>query len=252
MSGKPYGFVLNYNGAGNAQVTVRDGASELFTLNWSGGMDVGNALKFVVRSPAGIGVGNRISVAITRIDGQPVSEVLATAGDDELSEVARVYAGSSLQNGYSVEGTVTFTFTRNYPPRGNRLDFTVTAGSVTCQGQAQAGSSVLYYVHADHLNTPRVVTDQQHRVVWRWENQEPFGNNPPEENPSGLGDFEFPLRFAGQYHDKETGLFYNYFRDYDPQTGRYVQSDPIGLAGGINPYLYVSGNPLIYRGPARA
>jgi len=42
----------------------------------------------------------------------------------------------------------------------------------------------------------------------------------------------------------ETGLFYNYFRDYDPQTGRYVQSDPIGLAGGINPYFYAGGNPV--------
>jgi RHS repeat-associated protein len=249
VSGRPYGFVLTYDGAGNAQVTVRDGASDLFTLSWSGGMDVGNALKFIVRSPAGIGAGNRISVAITRIDGQPVSEVLATTGDDGLSEVARVYAGSSLQNGYSIEGTVTFTFTRNYPPRGNRLDFTVTAGSVTCQGQAQAPAPVLYYVDADHLNTPRAITDPQQRVVWRWDNQEPFGNNPPEENPGGLGNFEFNLRFPGQYADKETGLFYNYFRDYDPQTGRYVQSDPIGLAGGINPYTYAYDDPVRFSDP---
>jgi RHS repeat-associated protein len=97
------------------------------------------------------------------------------------------------------------------------------------------------------LNTPRVVTDQQQRVAWRWESQEPFGNNPSEENPSGLGNFEFPLRFPGQYLDKETGLFHNYFRDYDPQTGRYVQGDPIGLAGGVNPYVgdQVASRPIL-------
>ena len=64
--------------------------------------------------------------------------------------------------------------------------------------------------------------------------QEPFGNNVADENPNGLGAFDLPLRLPGQYFDKETNLYYNYFRDYDPATGRYIQSDPIGLQGGIN------------------
>jgi len=56
--------------------------------------------------------------------------------------------------------------------------------------------------------------------VWRWDQQEPFGVNPPDENPSGLGAFDLPLRLPGQYFDKETNLHYNHFRDYDPAVDR--------------------------------
>ena len=52
--------------------------------------------------------------------------------------------------------------------------------------------------------------------------------------------------FPGQYYDQETGLHYNYFRYYDPSTGRYITSDPIGLRGGLNPFSYVNGNPMRY------
>jgi RHS repeat-associated protein len=85
--------------------------------------------------------------------------------------------------------------------------------------------------------------------VWRWDQQEPFGNNPPDENPSGLGAFEFPLRFPGQYFDKETNLHYNHFRDYDASIGRYGESDPVGLKGGLNTYAYAGQDPLTYIDP---
>ena len=106
-----------------------------------------------------------------------------------------------------------------------------------------------YYIHTDQLDTPRTLTDTNGNVVWQWDNQDPFGNNVPNENPSNQGNFQYNQRFPGQYFDKETNLHYNVNRDYDPSIGRYVQSDPIGLGGGVNTYTYVNGNPLSYKDP---
>lgn len=59
-----------------------------------------------------------------------------------------------------------------------------------------------------------------------------------------VSTIENNLRLPGQYYDRETGLHYNYFRDYDPTTGRYIEADPIGFDAGPNLYAYVDGNPI--------
>jgi RHS repeat-associated protein len=108
---------------------------------------------------------------------------------------------------------------------------------------ASGGGVEVFYIHTDHLNTPRVVTQPSNNAQrWRWDSN-PFGST-ANDNPSGLGVFTLDLRFPGQIAMPESGLYQNYFRDYDYQTGRYVQSDPIGVAGGINTYVYVKANPL--------
>jgi RHS repeat-associated protein len=103
-----------------------------------------------------------------------------------------------------------------------------------------SGGINIYYVHTDHLNTPRRITRPSDNVViWQW-NSDPFGNGFVDQDPDADAQmFVYNLRFPGQYYDAETGLSQNYFRDYDPQVGRYVESDPIGLKGGINTYTYV-------------
>jgi RHS repeat-associated protein len=101
-----------------------------------------------------------------------------------------------------------------------------------------------YYIHTDHLGTPRLITDGN-TIIWRWES-DPFGTTTAQEDPDGdLTDFTYNLRFPGQYYDEETGLHYNYYRTYDPSTGRYLESDPIGLLGGLNTYSYVSNMPTM-------
>ncbi|MWK54775.1 RHS repeat protein [Pseudomonas otitidis] len=119
-----------------------------------------------------------------------------------------------------------------------QIDLTYSAGTTVT-------STTLTYLHSDHLNTPRLATNQGGNLVWSWPS-DAFGVGQPNNHGSTI---DVILRFPGQVADAHSGLYYNYFRDYDPETGRYVESDPIGLRGGLNTYGYVMGNPLRYIDP---
>ncbi|MGH1456150.1 MAG: RHS repeat-associated core domain-containing protein [Alphaproteobacteria bacterium] len=105
-----------------------------------------------------------------------------------------------------------------------------------------SSSDVLTYLHTDHLGTPRAASDSTGASVWSWDS-DAFGNGAP------TGTQTVNLRFAGQYWDDESGLHYNWNRYYDPTTGRYISSDPIGLNGGLNTFAYVSANPVMFIDP---
>ncbi|MCP4489351.1 MAG: hypothetical protein GY820_18880, partial [Gammaproteobacteria bacterium] len=94
-----------------------------------------------------------------------------------------------------------------------------------------------YYI-TDHLGTPQRVVGSNGAVLWGAV-YDAFG-----EAGIVTASLVNNLRFPGQYFDLESGLHYNYFRYYDPTTGRYITSDPIGLVGGLNTYAYVGGNPV--------
>jgi len=99
-------------------------------------------------------------------------------------------------------------------------------------------TETVHYFHNDHLGTPQILTNDSQTIAWKAV-YTPFG-----EAVASIQTVENPFRFPGQYYDQETGLHYNYFRYYNPQSGRYLTPDPIGLEGGINLFAYVENNPL--------
>ncbi|WP_155757847.1 RHS repeat domain-containing protein [Acinetobacter beijerinckii] len=102
----------------------------------------------------------------------------------------------------------------------------------------------IYYIVTDHLNTPRRLIDSAtHAIAWSWDSTA-FGLG----NPTGTVTFN--LRFPGQYFDAATGHFYNHNRYYNPELGRYMEPDPIGLEGGLNPYAYAGSNPVMNVDPS--
>ena len=103
-------------------------------------------------------------------------------------------------------------------------------------------------IHTDHLGTPRALTSEAGTPVWTWAlSGSAFGEHAPNEDPDqDQVAFKFNLRYPGQYFDSESGLHYNYFRDYEPGVGRYIEPDPIGQRVGPSLYSYVDGSPLSF------
>lgn len=173
-------------------------------------------------------------------DGK-ITTVDATCAQAKLADM-HLNPGKYVQTGtyfvYDGAGHLLGEYTQS----GAAIQETVWLGNTPV---AVLSGSNSYYVYADHLNAPRAIADNTGTVVWRWDS-EAFGTTLANSDPDGNGvAFTYNLRFPGQYYDKSTGLHYNWNRDYNPAIGRYIESDPIGLGGGLNAYTYVEGNPVI-------
>ena len=167
----------------------------------------------------------------------------ATYQYNGLGQRVRKGAESTTLFAYDEAGQIS----GEYDNGGTLIEETVRLGNMPVAVLKTDGT---YYVHADHLNTPRQIDNSDGHAVWAWDTFT-FGGTLPSEDPLNTGTaFTYNLRHPGQYFDSETGLFQNGFRDYSPFTGRFAESDPIGLRGGSwSTYAYAQGSPLNYADP---
>jgi RHS repeat-associated protein len=173
--------------------------------------------------------------------------------NQRVSKSGTAVAGGSVYYFYDEAGQLL----GEYDSTGAPVYETIYLGSTPVGVMKQAGAVgtsnmavTLYNIDADQIDTPRMITKQDHAIVWRWDTAEAFGATAPNQDPSGIGAFVFNQRFSGQIADVETGLLQNVNREYNAPWGRYIQSDPIGLKGGINTYQYANSQPTSVSDPS--
>ncbi len=119
-------------------------------------------------------------------------------------------------------------------------------GAPLAQIDATAGGDSITWFTTDHLFTPRHGTDSSKEPVWQWDSYA-FGETAPYLPTGSSGSMPtVNLRYPGQYFDSESNSYYNWHRYYDPNNGRYISSDAIGLEGGLNTFVYALSNALVH------
>lgn len=153
--------------------------------------------------------------------------------------ISETTVGSQPSRDYVWAGGVPVAQLDHWLPLGNMLTL------AHCNPGSDGKIDWVTYLLTDGSGTVRLGTDVAQNVVWR-DDVEAFGETAPDQAvPSGAYPVTVNLRNPGQYFDAETGLFYNGMRYYEPGTGRYLESDPVGLGGGVSTYAYALGAPLM-------
>ena len=188
-----------------------------------------------------------IDIDVTDESGNTTTEQLAFSGS---SMIKLVRDGQYVEVMTSADGQ-TWTMQRQY---NMPMPDSVVLGVVSSNTNTNVtlnrsiNNDNVFYIYPDHLGSPYALSNDAKNKVWSRhtfdKGASPFGEDLTFTGKQyGDGLFDMPLRFPGQYSDTETGHSYNFHRDYDPATGRYVQSDPMGISAGDNTYVYANGDP---------
>jgi RHS repeat-associated protein len=237
---------FSYAAGGNRLATLLQGGTAIRQFGYTASGNVASDL----RLQAGAWVGNDLQYN----QGDRLATVVTEPSSGKVSQ-STSYAYDAVGQRLLKQGPQGLRFYQ-YDPAGHLLEEGILSnGSAVPErdyiylgGRPVAlllpGTGALFFLHGDRLDTPQFATDGAERAEWKAAYQ-PFGAIRPV-----ILNLAQNLRLPGQYADLETGYYHNGFRDYDPSLGRYLQSDPIGLKGGLNPYVYAYNNPVAFKDPS--
>ncbi|MFK2873628.1 RHS repeat-associated core domain-containing protein [Dyella lipolytica] len=187
-------------------------------------------------STYGFGYSNRNRMTLAQLGGNTIANYTYNAFDQRIQKIT---SSNAERYDYNEASQILGEY------GATNRDYIWMDGIPVANVDTSGTTSTLAYVTADELGTPRVIANSSGITEW----QLTYQGNPWGELAPASSGYTYNLRFPGQYADAETGLNSNVNRDFDSTTGRYIESDPIGLSGGPNTYDYVGGNPLSYSDP---
>ncbi|MEU5596272.1 putative T7SS-secreted protein [Streptomyces sp. NPDC020298] len=167
---------------------------------------------------------------------------LAEDGETVLERVDFTWDGTTLCEQTTTSPDLPNPVTLTWDHQGLR-PLSQTERITTADAPQEEIDSRFFAIVTDLIGTPNELIDEQGDIAWRTRSTL-WGTTAWAANSTAYT----PLRFPGQYYDPETGLHYNYFRHYDPETARYLTPDPLGLAPAPNPATYVH-NPHTWSDP---